>query len=67
MKNCKNCSNSIFCDTWGEWKCVTRTLRYSEPVEDCEDFVKRSAGWKEKKCQCKDCLRTEMDDCVEVE
>ena len=67
MKNCKNCSNAIRCNTWGEYKCTTRELRYSKPVEDCADFVKRPVGWKEMKCRCEDCLRDEFAECVEVE
>lgn len=60
MKNCKNCSKAIWCRVWAEHKCTETEVRYSVPVEDCEGFVKRPAGWKEMPCRCEDCLKNEM-------
>ena len=58
-KSCASCSVSVFCPTWGEWKCITRELRYSRPVANCMDFSKRPANWKEHRCQCEDCLKND--------
>lgn len=60
---CSSCSNSIRCDTWAEWKCTKRAIRfssygYSMPAK-CSDYVKRPKNWKEMKCQCEDCLKNE--------
>jgi hypothetical protein len=43
---CPNCSNSIKCSTWAEWKCTAKK--------------RRIYGWKEMPCQCEDCLKNEL-------
>jgi hypothetical protein len=57
---CPNCINSIRCDVWGEWKCIMKERRiydYAEMIS-CDSYKKRPAmGFKERKCQCEDCLR----------
>lgn len=60
---CSSCVNSIWCNTWAEWKCAKRKTRftnfgYSQPAT-CTDYKKRDKNFKEPKCQCEDCLRNE--------
>lgn len=52
---CAKCSNSIFCPTWGEWKCTELQKRIYKNVTACKDFVKRPKNWKEMPCRCEDC------------
>ena len=58
---CPTCSNSIRCDTWGEWKCAVHKRRYihNGPVI-CSDFKKRPINWKEMRCGCEDCQKNEV-------
>ena len=59
---CATCNNSIFCPTWAEWKCLAQKRRVYEYAEmtECKDFKKRPADFKERKCQCEDCLRNDI-------
>lgn len=60
---CASCVNSIRCNTWSEWKCTKRAVRFSSygysPPTKCSDYKKRDKDFKEPKCQCDDCLRNE--------
>ena len=59
---CSTCSNSIWCSTWGEWKCRVfkkRIYNYKDLVS-CSNYLKRDKNFKESKCQCKSCLENEM-------
>lgn len=59
---CPNCENSIFCDTWAEWKCVkyeTRVYDYAD-MSECDGFKRRSKIFKPRRCQCEDCLKNEL-------
>ena len=61
-KSCMDCENSIWCDTWSEFKCVIKQRRIYEPENDaldCEDFKRERRGKNEAepKCRCKHCLR----------
>lgn len=63
---CSSCSNSIWCDTWGEYRCSVlekRIYNYKE-LTKCDNYVKRSKDWKEPRCQCRSCLVNEklLDD-----
>lgn len=57
---CAKCANSIFCETWAEWKCKKyerRIYEYAEMTE-CEGFKKRGRDFKEPRCRCEDCLKS---------
>lgn len=58
---CPTCNNSIRCETWGEVKCTAKKRRINEwkEIVECREYKKRSAKWKEPRCQCKDCLENE--------
>lgn len=55
---CPSCMNSRRCETWAEWKCLTkeRYYRYAGPKE-CESYKKAPAVFNRPQCQCEDCLR----------
>ena len=55
---CASCTNSIWCDTWGEWKCRVYERRfYGRNIpETCGAYKKRGKDFKESPCQCEDCL-----------
>jgi hypothetical protein len=53
---CKTCVNSIWCDTWAEWKCKDLKLRINGDLVNCSTYKKRPKDFKEAKCQCEDCL-----------
>ncbi len=62
-RSCIDCEHSIYCDTWGEYKCTVKVMRIYEPENEairCKDFKraprKDALGDKKKpKCQCKHC------------
>lgn len=59
---CASCVNSIYCDTWAEWKCKINEKRIYSTMElskKCSDYKKRGKDFNEVKCQCEDCLRNE--------
>ena len=63
---CSKCNNSIWCDTWAEWKCTAQNKRiynYKE-LTGCTDFVPRPKTWKEVPCSCESCL--DNDDLFEL-
>lgn len=66
MNDCRNCSNSIFCPTWTEWKCTVKKVRYFDPESNCDKHIKRPKNWKDMKCRCEDCLKNDLLD-VEIE
>lgn len=60
-KSCMNCEHSIFCESWGEYKCLVKSRRIYEPENEaifCDDYKRerRRVGESESKCQCKTCL-----------
>ena len=57
---CASCKNSIFCQTWAEWKCKKYEKRIHSYMSKCGDYDKRPSGFKEPKCQCEDCLENEL-------
>lgn len=63
-KSCMDCKNSVWCRTWGEFKCVVKQRRIYEPENEalnCEDF-KKERKKDDAKCQCKHCLSLVSDD-----
>lgn len=54
--NCKECKHSIFCETFGEYKCTkyARRIYYPERTE-CNDYDK-FYGEKKEPCRCRSCL-----------
>lgn len=63
---CKDCIHSIFCPTWGDYKCVFHARRFIEGlmVVECQDFKERGKDFEEKPCRCAQCLErsSEEDD-----
>lgn len=64
-RHCMNCEHSIFCGSWGEYKCLIKIRRIYEPEKEafgCGDFkqVRRNVNdKKETKCRCKRCIEQE--------
>lgn len=56
---CETCAESIWCPTWGEWKCKAKSKRIYSDVTKCSDYKKRDKNFKEPRCQCDDCLKNE--------
>lgn len=56
---CKNCSNSLWCYTWGEYRCSVKKRRIYEIMTKCNDYEKRGKDFKETRCHCDDCLKNE--------
>jgi hypothetical protein len=56
---CQSCIHSIWCPTWGEWKCKAKLMRIYKEVTECDSYKKRGKLFKESKCQCEDCLKNE--------
>ena len=61
---CASCTQSIYCDTWGEWKCKAKEKRIynykTVTITNCEYYKKRDKNFKEPKCQCENCLENEL-------
>ena len=53
-KNCTVCSNAIFCESWGEYKCKERKERISDTDEGacCGLYSK---GTPSTDCHCETC------------
>lgn len=67
---CGNCISGIWCETWGEMKCVVKKMRIYKPEEltACSDYKKRpTVGYKEPKCQCEECLKNDSLAAEEME
>jgi hypothetical protein len=56
---CNTCNNSIWCDTWGEFKCTAKKRYIYSEVAECEDYTKMAKNTKQQFCQCEDCLKNE--------
>lgn len=56
---CSSCTYSIWCPTWAECKCKTKSRRIYIPVTECNYYKKRGKDFKESKCQCEDCLNND--------
>lgn len=59
--NCFDCGSSVWCQTWGELKCIKKKQRMYRVLRDdeCKDFNKRTNGHiMDNACQCEDCLST---------
>ncbi len=59
---CVTCDKSIWCPIWTEMKCLAQKKRvydYAE-ITSCKDYKKRSKDFKDRKCQCEDCLKHDM-------
>lgn len=57
--NCFDCGNAVFCQTWGELKCLKKGQRMYRIFSDseCKDFTKREKGHiLDTPCQCEDCM-----------
>lgn len=62
---CEDCTESRWCETWGEVKCLAQKKRiygYVKLIDpaQCKFYKKRGKGFKESKCQCDDCLENEL-------
>lgn len=57
VRNCLNCEQAVFCDSWDELKCLVNIRRVYDPNEAlrCKDF-KKDKRTEKPKCQCKACL-----------
>lgn len=55
MARCENCESAIFCDTWGEYKCLKKLRRVRDgEADNCADYKKRKDEMPD--CQCEDCM-----------
>jgi hypothetical protein len=56
---CPTCVSSIFCDTYGEVKCLVHKRRIYgyKTMMTCGSYKKRPKDFKEPKCQCESCLK----------
>lgn len=59
---CKICEHSIFCPTWGDYKCVLHARRFISEMAECGDFMVRGKTFKETKCQCSQCAECRTED-----
>lgn len=64
---CPTCTNSIWCPTWADVKCLVRKQRIGgyKKLVVCKFYKKRPVGFKEQPCQCEDCLKNPLVDAVE--
>lgn len=54
---CKTCEHSIFCPTWGDYKCMHNARKYILHLgpNECKDFKERGNDFEEKPCHCDFC------------
>ena len=62
-----SCTNSIFCPTWAEWKCIEHKemIRDESICDDCKSFKKRSKDNIMSECYCETCESRFKDDVVD--
>ena len=66
-RHCKNCEHGIFCNSWGEYKCVVLIRRIYKPDEEalgCVYYKKKSRKvlQDDPKCRCEHCQSREKDE-----
>lgn len=56
-KKVDDCIYSIFCPTWGDFKCKIRGIRLQSSIdcEFCSAFKARAKLEETKKCHCNEC------------
>lgn len=60
MSNCKTCKNAVFCETWGEWKCVPKKRRvYDIDLGLCTLYKE---GEPKMTCGCETCQGREKEE-----
>lgn len=52
---CKTCEHSIFCPSWGEYKCLLHAHKFVTGLVRCKDFKERGKDFEEKECHCETC------------
>ena len=52
---CKSCAYSIFCPSWGEYKCEMKQYRVVDKKGDCEHYKAKTKN-DERKCHCSTCV-----------
>lgn len=62
MPNCEACEHSIFCPTWGEYKCTKKGIRFTTSLKNCDDYTELKGTKKVKPCRCEDCLGRNMEE-----
>ena len=61
VHNCKDCAHSVFCETWGEYKCLKHEIRKYNSADICEDYTE-DPNKEEKSCHCETCEERVVDD-----
>lgn len=64
VTHCMDCIHSVYCSSFGEFKCLVKTIRIYEPEKEarkCKDFKKQTkkSSDDDPKCHCKHCLARE--------
>lgn len=56
---CPTCINSLFCNTYGEIKCLIQKKRIYgyKTMTECKFYKKTPSWFKKGRCQCEDCLK----------
>lgn len=57
-KICKTCAYSIFCPSWGEYKCEMKQHRINvnSTKDTCDHYKKNTSKNDERKCHCSTCV-----------
>ena len=60
--SCVECKHSVYCESWGEYKCLRKSIRIKNPYfpVNCDKFKKSSE--EKKVCRCKTCLSKEKEE-----
>lgn len=64
---CSSCTGAIWCETWGQYKCIIKERHITGRKSVCGTYTKRPSNWKEKPCQCEDCLKNPNIEVAEEE
>lgn len=62
MLKCNTCAYSIFCPTWGEYKCTKKAITFTTSLIDkCSDYT-AVKNKDEQPCQCEACLKRDSEE-----
>lgn len=53
---CVDCSNGIYCPSWGEYKCSVKQMRMPFGMKACDHYNQQKKGMEERKCHCITCM-----------
>lgn len=55
-KSCRTCEHCVFCQTWGDYKCIMHSVRRPPAMPVCDEYKKSKKDIFSRKCRCDICM-----------